>query len=152
MSALVAPLRTPAGDHLVGWRNASLRPLDEQFSWDTSIKGTGVVREDPLQAALWPQHSSQQHEQQPSQPQSSQPQPLQAQSSQPQHLNESNRGHPPSTAQQQAQSAEQARSLADGEAARPSASANDGMQRVQPGSSQEADAHTLLMLTRLRVS
>ena len=41
-----------AGDHLVGWANASLR-----HTWELpeiAPRGTGVVRADPLDAAYWP--------------------------------------------------------------------------------------------------
>ena len=44
-----------AGDHLVGWRNASLRAMHEQPGWDVAgTRGTGVVREDPPEAGMWP--------------------------------------------------------------------------------------------------
>ena len=48
---------TSAGDHLVGWANSSIRHPDELpvISPETRLKG--VIREDPLQAALHPQHA-----------------------------------------------------------------------------------------------
>ena len=38
----------------MGWRNASLRHMSEQPGWDPQIKGTGVVKEDALEAGMWP--------------------------------------------------------------------------------------------------
>ena len=42
----------------MGWRNASLRAMSEAPGWDVhNTRGTGVVREDPLEAGMWlPDH------------------------------------------------------------------------------------------------
>lgn len=45
------------GDHLVGWANSSIRHPDELPVIDPQTKLRGVIREDPLQAALHPQHA-----------------------------------------------------------------------------------------------
>ena len=82
----------------MSWRNASLRLPDEQPGWDTSIKGTGVVREDPLAVATWPAQQSR-----PEQP-------------------------PESSAEQPA-----------------------GPLQQELSADEQADAHTLLILTQLRV-
>ena len=43
-----------AGDHLVGWANASIRDDAQLPKRDPSIKGVGVIREDPLDTAFLP--------------------------------------------------------------------------------------------------
>lgn len=45
------------GDHLVGWANSSIRHPNELPVIDPQTKLRGVIREDPLQAALHPQHA-----------------------------------------------------------------------------------------------
>ena len=45
------------GDHLVGWANSSIRHPDELPVIDPETKLRGVIREDPIQAALPPQHA-----------------------------------------------------------------------------------------------
>jgi len=48
---------TSAGDHLVGWANSSIRHPDELPVISPETRLRGVIREDPLQAALHPQHA-----------------------------------------------------------------------------------------------
>lgn len=48
-----------SGDHLVGWANSSLRRLEELPC--KGGKGAGVVREDPLEAAWWPEEAARVH-------------------------------------------------------------------------------------------
>ncbi len=48
---------TSAGDHLVGWANSSIRHPDELPVIAPETRLRGVIREDPLQAALHPQHA-----------------------------------------------------------------------------------------------
>ncbi|PSC68977.1 lipase [Micractinium conductrix] len=48
-----------SGDHLVGWANSSLRRLAELPA--KSGRGAGVVREDPLEAAWWPEARARLH-------------------------------------------------------------------------------------------
>ena len=140
----------------MGWRNASLRPLDEQFGWDTSVRGTGVVREDPLQAALWAPRPSAaaQRQEQPHQRHTPEREPTQAAAGsqagsldQPQHA---------ASLRQPAGQPGRVRSekhpSADGEGAATPSSAPAAEQPAQGGSdSEQADVHTLLMLSRLRV-
>ena len=45
------------GDHLVGWANSSIRHPDELPVISPETRLRGVIREDPLQAALHPQHA-----------------------------------------------------------------------------------------------
>ncbi|KAL0047250.1 hypothetical protein WJX82_010803 [Trebouxia sp. C0006] len=45
------------GDHLVGWANSSIRHPDELPVISPETRLRGVIREDPLQAALQPQHA-----------------------------------------------------------------------------------------------
>lgn len=42
------------GDHLVGWANSSIRhPAELPYLGELKF-AKGIVREDPLQAGLWP--------------------------------------------------------------------------------------------------
>lgn len=47
-----------AGDHLVGWANSSIRHPDELPVISPKTKLRGVIREDPLHAALHPHHAA----------------------------------------------------------------------------------------------
>ncbi|KAL3162411.1 hypothetical protein ABBQ32_010082 [Trebouxia sp. C0010 RCD-2024] len=46
------------GDHLVGWANSSIRHPDELPVISPGIKLNGIVRADPLEAALHPEHAA----------------------------------------------------------------------------------------------
>ena len=48
-----------AGDHLVGWANASVRDTTELPQLRPEQEAKGVVREDPIEAALHPKHRRQ---------------------------------------------------------------------------------------------
>ena len=60
---LSSPGHPPAGDHLVGWANSSLRPLAGLPPLPSAkvAEARGVVLEDPLSAALYPADSQQIH-------------------------------------------------------------------------------------------
>ena len=46
------------GDHLVGWANSSIRHPDELPVISPEIKLHGIVREDPLECALYSKHAA----------------------------------------------------------------------------------------------
>ena len=46
------------GDHLVGWANSSVRHPDELPVISPGTKLNGIIREDPLEAALHPEHAA----------------------------------------------------------------------------------------------
>lgn len=48
----------PSGDHLVGWANSSIRHPDELPIISPGTKLNGIIREDPLEAALHPHHAA----------------------------------------------------------------------------------------------
>ena len=126
----------------MGWRNASLRPLDEQPGWDTSIKGTGVVREEPLAAALWPAQRSKAMQQAQSRPDRSQTGQQEAHAS----LSEAGQQQlPASTSGRQPQQQAHA-------ANSHSSPAQERGEQPEPSQEEQAAEHTLTMLARLRVS